>query len=173
VNEEAAMVDRGHGLVPSGEGWFVVNLGDAEWRRSESFGSWCRFEGDARFPQVGINVSILEPGKPACMYHREDTQEGFLVLQGSCLLIVEGEERRLRQWDFFHCPAWTNHVLVGADEPCLVLAVGARPDTNIVYPVEEAALRHGAGVRVETPDADVAYSPYAPTEPVSSPMPAT
>jgi uncharacterized cupin superfamily protein len=170
VTDEARMVDRGHGLVPSGEGWFVVNLADAEWRRSESFGSWCRFEGDARFPQVGINVSIIEPGKPSCMYHGEDTQEGFLVLQGSCLLLVEGEERTLRQWDFFHSPAWTEHVLVGTDEPCLVLAVGARPDLEVVYPAAEVALRHGAGVPVETRDADEAYAPYAPTEPVSSPI---
>jgi uncharacterized cupin superfamily protein len=170
VIEEALMTDRGHGLVPSGDGWFVVNLADAAWERSESFGTWCRFEGEARFPQVGFNVSILEPGKPSCMYHGEDTQEGFMVLQGSCLLLIEGQERTLHQWDFVHCPAWTEHVLVGGEEPCLVLAFGARPDTDVVYPAVEVAQRHAAGVPVETRDPGEAYAPYASTVPVPSPM---
>ena len=42
------------------------------------------------------------------MHHRENAQEGFLVLSGECLLIVEEEERRLRAWDFFHCPGGTH-----------------------------------------------------------------
>ena len=49
------------------------------------------------------------------MYHGESNQD-FLVLSGECLLLVEGEERLLRAWDFFHSPAWTEHVLVGAGE---------------------------------------------------------
>ena len=45
---------------------------------------------------MGINLAVLEPGQPNCMYHGEDEQEDFLVLSGECLLLVEGEERRLR-----------------------------------------------------------------------------
>jgi uncharacterized cupin superfamily protein len=88
--------------------------------------------------------------------------EDFLVLRGECLLIVDGEERLLRAWDFFHAPPNTEHAFVGAgDEPCVMLMVGARSDEGtIVYPRNETALAHGAGVETETDHASVAYSPF-------------
>jgi oxalate decarboxylase/phosphoglucose isomerase-like protein (cupin superfamily) len=59
------------------------------------------------------------------LYHSEGVQEGFFVLSGECTLIVEEEERQLRQWDYFHCPAETRHVIVGAgDGPCAILMLG-------------------------------------------------
>ncbi len=121
------------------------------------------FEGEAGFPQVGISLFVLAPGEPMGMYHWEADQEDFLVLSGEALLIVEGEERPLRQWDFVHCPVRTKHIIVGAGAgPCAVLAVGAREhqagDAWGGYPVEEAALRHGAGVERETNDAAEAYA---------------
>ncbi len=58
--------------------------------------------------QLGINLTVLEPGVPMAMYHWEADQEDFLMLAGEAVLIVEGEERPLRQWDFVHCPAGTN-----------------------------------------------------------------
>ena len=149
------------GLVPEGEGWFVLNAQDAAWHDGD-FGAYTSFQGDVRFPQLGINIGVLMPGQPACMYHREDNQEDFLVLSGECLLLIEGEERRLRAWDFVHCPAWTEHVFVGAgDGPCAVLAVGARASRDIVYPRSELALRHAAGVETETPAPREAYAPFA------------
>ena len=79
------------------------------------------------FSEFGINVSVLEPGSSNCLYHSESQQEAFLVLSGECTLLVDGEERPLRAWDFVHCPAGTEHVFVGAGEaPCVVLMVGAR-----------------------------------------------
>ncbi len=148
------------GLVPRGEGWFVVNARDAAWRDSD-FGAYTRFEGDVHFPQIGINIGILAPGQPACMYHGEDEQEDFLVLSGECLLLVEGEERRLKAWDFVHCPAWTEHVFVGAgDGPCAVLAIGGRSGGDVIYPDSELARRHKAGVEHETKDPKEAYAPY-------------
>jgi uncharacterized cupin superfamily protein len=156
---EAPLERAGEGLEPRGEGWFVVNAAEARWRESPWFGAYTRFEGDAHFPQVGVNIGVLQPGQPSCMYHREGDQEDFLVLQGECLLLVEGEERRLRQWDFVHCPAWTDHVFVGAgDGPCALLALGARTDAGVVYPRSELALRHGAGVEQETPEPEEAYA---------------
>ena len=122
---EADLTPTDAGLVPSSEGWFVVNAREAAWHDGD-FGAYTRFEGEPRFPQVGINIGVLQPGQPACMYHGENEQEDFLVLSGECLLLVEGQERRLRAWDFVHCPAWTEHVFVGAgDGPCAVLAIGA------------------------------------------------
>ncbi|MDF2750388.1 MAG: cupin protein [Gaiellaceae bacterium] len=156
---EAPLEDSGHGLVPQGEGWFVVNAREARWEEG-AFGAFTRFEGEARFSRLGINLSVLPPGTAACMYHGEDEQEDFLVLAGECLLLIEGQERRLRAWDFVHCPAWTEHVFVGAGEgDCLILAVGTRTEgTGVVYPVSELALRHGAGVEREATTGAEAYA---------------
>jgi uncharacterized cupin superfamily protein len=162
VVEEAKLAETETGLVPEGEGWFVVNAREARWQHHEAFGRWCRFEGDERFPLYGINLHVVEPGQPNCMYHREDEQEDFLVLAGECILLIEGEERPLRAWDFVHCPAWTEHVFVGAGSgPCVILMVGTRqPDAGVLYPVSEVALRHGAGVEKETPSPDEAYTRF-------------
>jgi uncharacterized cupin superfamily protein len=159
-----------HGLVPAGEGWFVLNAREARWRPSEGRGAYCTFEGDPEFSQLGIHLVTLAPGEPMAMYHWEADQEDFLVLSGEALLIVEGEERPLRQWDFVHCPAETKHVIVGAgDRQCLVLAVGAR-DRSIGpewggYSVDASAVRHGAGVEHETTDAREAYARFPPRAP--------
>jgi uncharacterized cupin superfamily protein len=160
---EAPLEQTDGGLVPKGEGWFVVNAKEARWLESEAFGSGTVFEGEPAFTQLGINISVVEPGQPVCLYHRENQQEDFLVLQGEGILVVEGEERPLKAWDFFHCPPGTDHVLVGAgDGPCAILAVGFRDkDEEIVYPVSETAARHGASVETETPNPKEAYAPFA------------
>ena len=159
---EAKLNPAGEGLAPHGEGWFVVNAREARWLDGD-YGAYTRFEGDVRFPQLGFNIGVLQPGQPACMYHREEDQEDFLVLTGECLLLVEGEERRLKQWDFVHCPPWTEHVFVGAGtEPCAILAVGARSSRNVVYPANELAQDYSAGVAVETDDPEQAYAHNRP-----------
>lgn len=155
--------------VPSGEGWFVVNVAEAAATASERFGASARFEGEgsARFPEFGINVRLVEPGQPASLYHRENAQEAFLVLSGECLLIAERQERPLRRGDFVHLPAGTAHVLVGAgDGPASVLMVGTRKDPEeLLYEVSEAAARFGASVERETSDEERAYgeNPLRPT----------
>jgi uncharacterized cupin superfamily protein len=162
---EARIEQTPHGTRPTGEGWYVLNVREAAWKESDAFGRWLNLEGDVRWPQLAMNVHVLEPGKPACMYHGENIQEAFLVLAGECILIVEGRERRLRQHDFVHCPAWVDHVFVGAEAPCAVLMIGARPDDEVNYPVDPVAARHGASVPVATPDPTVAYAPFAaPTD---------
>jgi uncharacterized cupin superfamily protein len=171
---ESPLEQTEHGLVPTGKGWFVLNARDAPWVAREGRGAFSEFEGfegASDFSQLGINITILGPGEPMAMYHWEADQEDFLVLAGEGLLIVEGQERPLRQWDLVHCPAGTKHVIVGAgDAPCVVLAVGARdrstgPDWG-GYTVDGAALRQGAGVEQETSDPKQAYSRFpsgAPT----------
>jgi len=160
---EAKLVAGTSGLIPEGEGWFVVNVGDGQWRDSDEFGADCFFEGpNVEFGDLGINICVLSPGQPNCLYHRESVQEDFLVLAGECLLLVDGEERPLKAWDFFHCPPGVDHVFVGAgDGPCAVLMVGARREgIEIVYPVAEVAQRHGASVEAETPLPSEAYARY-------------
>ena len=161
---EAQLDDSGSGRAPAGDGWFVVNVRDTEWMTSDTlFGSGCVFESrQASFPQLGINLSVLEPGQPNCLYHSESQQEAFLVLSGECRLLVDGAERLLGPWDFFHCPAGTEHVFVGAGEgPCVILMAGARTeDEQLLYPVSELAARYGASAAEETPDPKQAYARF-------------
>lgn len=157
---EAKLVETEAGLKPEGEGWFVVNIGEAAAVASRQAGHAWTFEGGpGDFPHFGINVQVLEPGQPSTLYHAEEAQEAFLVLEGKCLLIVEEQERRLRQWDFFHAAPWTAHGFVGAgDRPCAILMVGARnAGPGLRYPVSEVAARHGASVEKETDSAEEAY----------------
>jgi len=165
---EAALEDTGSGLAPTGEGWFVVNVRDTAWIVTDAFGSGCNFES-RRFPfsELGFNISVLEPGKPNCLYHSESQQEAFLVLSGECTLLVDGQERPLRAWDFVHCPAGVEHVFVGAgDEPCVVLMTGVRDeDEQLLYPVSELAARHGASAEKESPDPRQAYARFEDPRP--------
>jgi uncharacterized cupin superfamily protein len=159
VVPEAPVEQEGKGLAPGGPGWFVLNVRDARWRGAAKFGWFTPFESrEGRFEQLGVNVAHLDPGQPACYYHREGDQEDFLVLAGEALLLIEGEERPLKQWDFVHCPPWTDHVIIGAgEEGCTVLAVGARDRRGVVYPESELAQRHNAGAQTETDDPRQAY----------------
>ena len=168
---EAPLEDAASGLAPAGDGWFVVNVRDAEWWTSENgekrpSGSECAFESqEFWFRQLGIRLHVLPPGEPNGLYHSESTQEDFLVLSGECTLLVEGEERLLRAWDFFHSPAGTEHIFVGAgDGPCVILMVGARSeDQRVHYPVSELAARYGASAEAETSDPRQAYVGFEPS----------
>ena len=157
---KAAMKKTAAGLVPAGEGWFVVNAAKARWWGNERFGKACAFEGESRFPHLGINIHVLQPGQPNCMYHRESDQEDFLVLSGTCRLLIEETEVRLKALDFVHCPPGTTHVFVGAGRgPCTILMVGARrPKGSVTYPVSALALKHGAGVSKRTTSPKEAYA---------------
>ena len=168
---EAQLEDSGSGLAPVSEGWFVLNVRDAEWLTSEKgekrpSGSECAFEGSkVEFAELGIRLHVLEPGEPNGLYHAESKQEDFLVLHGDCTLLVDGAERPLRQWDFFHSPPETEHIFVGAgDGPCVILMVGARSgDWRVRYPVSELAARHGASAEEETSDPRQAYTGFEPS----------
>jgi uncharacterized cupin superfamily protein len=158
---EASLAESPAGRAAETDGWFIVNVADAAGMRTNRFGAACRFEvAAARFPEFGINVRVLAPGEPNCLYHREDSQEAFLVLSGECVAIVEEEERRMGAGDFLYTPPGTAHVLVGAgEEPCAVLMVGTRKDPeDLLYPVSEAAARYGASVERETSDEEEAYA---------------
>jgi uncharacterized cupin superfamily protein len=148
----------------------VVNLADLPARRNARMGVTCSPEPrDARFEEFGFNVRLLEPGQFNARYHRENAQEAFLVLSGECLLVVEGREQRLRSGDFFHSPALTGHVFIGAGEgPCTIVMVGGRTRQWIEgegFPVDAVAVRHDAGVRAATDSPAVAYADLPADEP--------
>ena len=161
--DEARVEDTKYGRGPVSDGWFVVNVRDAAWMHSPKFGSACVIETDeVSFPQIGYTIAVLHEGGSSGLYHREDDQEDFLVLSGECIAIVEGEERRLRAWDFLHCPPGTEHIVVGAGPgPCVIFMAGARAHRGQqVYTRDETAIKHGAGVETETPHPKEAYARY-------------
>ena len=155
--------------------WFVENVADLPWLAAEGMGSACVFEDEQRqFDQIGYTLAVLQPGEAGGRYHRElDNQEDFLVLHGECIALVENEERRLRRWDFLHCPPGTEHAFVGAgDGPCVLFCCGARNSRRIVYPRNELALKHGIGVELETTEPKEAYAGlprFAPSPPTPLP----
>lgn len=147
------MEDTPGGRVPAGPGWFVVNVAEARGVTMPGHGAYVPFESRDRAPfaHFGVNIHVLAPGDTSALYHREPMQEGFLVLAGECVVLIEEEEHLLRAWDYFHCPPGTAHALVGAgDGPCAVLMIGARgAGDEATYPRSELAARHGASVPAE------------------------
>jgi uncharacterized cupin superfamily protein len=162
--KEASSQETPYGRYVTSEGWFVLNLADAlAVRNEEKGGAMYPLESrESPFGEFGARVRVVWPGDPSALYHAEGAQEGFLVLSGECTLIVEEEERPLGQWDYFHCPADTRHVIVGAGEgPCAILMIGARPEVETIrYPVSEVAAKYGASVSKETDDPDEAYADW-------------
>jgi uncharacterized cupin superfamily protein len=166
---EAPLRETKYGLVADVDGWFVVNAREARWRERERLGRWCDFEGKRPFRQLGFNISILQPGESIGRYHREAHQEAFLVLSGTCVLVVEGKERKLRAWDFFHSPPGTEHMIVGAGTgPSVIVAVGARGGrTGLVYTVSDVAAKFGVSVSEETTKPAEAYADLPPSRRVA------
>ena len=162
---EAALVETESGLEPSGPGWFIVNVADARWDKNERSGAITAFENwreGPEFPHFGINICVLQPGEPNGKYHAESAQEAFLVLEGECTLLVEGQERTMRKWDFFHCAPHTTHIAVGAgDGPCAILMVGARFEgATLHYPLHPLAEKYGVQTTEDTDDPKVAYADW-------------
>jgi len=154
---------------------FVMNVADAPAMSHSRRAMIIDFEPEnSPWPDTGVNIQIMQPGQPNCRYHSEPVQEDFLVLYGECIVILEGEERPLRQWDFLHCPAGVEHVFVGAgDGPCAVLMIGSRRKDEAHYPVNEVAAKHDASVRTETDEPAEAYADWRqePWSPAPNPWP--
>lgn len=135
------------------DSWWVRNARDLEWTEN-AMGTYCLLAAD----ELAINLNVLGRGQPMALYHHEPHQEGFLVLRGECVAIVDGEEHPLRQWDYFHCPPGVPHVVVGAgDEPALVVGVGSR-------------VGGGGATYPNDPDPRAAYAAYGELERVESPL---
>jgi len=168
---EARIETDENGAAAVTDGWFVLNARDARWRHRPGRGDVLSFDDEAApFAQVGVNIFVLGPGEPMSMYHWEADQEDFLVLSGEALLIIDGEERPLRQWDFVHKPPGVSHTIVGAGSgPCAIVAVGARDhqdgDGWGGYPLDDVAARHNAAAEHDTSDPREAYARFEPGRP--------
>lgn len=153
----------------------VINLSETPAYSHPRRATILRVEPDGHpWPDTGVNVQIMAPGQPNCRYHSEPAQEDFLVLHGECVVILDGEERPLSQWDFLHVPAGVAHVFVGAgDGPCAVLMIGSRRVEAAHYEVNEVAARYDASVSSPTDDPAQAYSDWRqePRQPTPNPWP--
>jgi quercetin dioxygenase-like cupin family protein len=133
--------------------WLVRNARDLRWTEN-AMGAYCELMAD----EFAINLNVLPKGAPMALYHHEPHQEGFLVLRGECVATLDGEEQRLRTWDYLHCPPGVAHVVVGAsEEPALVLAVGSR-------------IGGGRATYPNDPDPRAAYAAYGEQREVPSPL---
>ncbi len=177
---EAQLQDDGVGLVPVSAGWFVLNAHDARWFDKPGQGhslpltGYNEYEAETFFPMLGMAIRVMDPGEPSGTYHWETEQEDFLVLAGEALLIVEGQERRLKQWDFVHCPPETRHAFVGAGKgPCVLLCVSSRQFQKDgpwgFYCADETAARYNAGSPEDTQDGELADARFSPQRPTRHP----
>ncbi len=173
---EAELEQTEAGLVPASVGWFVFNSRDARWFENPGQGhslpltGKTEYEAETFFPMLGMAIRVMEPGEPSSTYHWETEQEDFLVLSGEAVLIVEGQERRLEQWDFVHCPPETRHVFVGAgDGPCVILAASSRQFQKDgpwgYYCADETAARYNASSPEDTQDTELAEARFPPSRP--------
>jgi len=180
VVPEAELEQTDAGLIPANEGWFVLNARDARWFDNPSRGhsvpltGYDEYEAETFFPMLGMAIRVVSPGEPTGTYHWETEQEDFLVLSGEALLIVEGQERPLKQWDFVHCPPETRHAFVGAgDAPCILLCASSRQFQKDgpwgFYCVDETAARHNASSPEETQDGEIADAGLGPSRPTRYP----
>jgi quercetin dioxygenase-like cupin family protein len=172
--DEAKIEETETGLQPADDGWWILNASELGWATVEGTGTWSSFESPkAPSPLLGIGIHILSPGETPGFYHAESNQEGFLVLSGECLAIVEGQERRMGPWDYLHCPPGTAHITIGAgDGPCAILMVGTRdPGGTTQYIADPVAARHGAAVAEPTDSPREAYKGRPPIRPARSPWP--
>ena len=143
--------------------WYVLNARDCPWVEGDKTGLFVGFEDEENnpFPQLGVNVRILRPGQAIGMYHREEGQEDFLVLDGEGIAVVESEERPLRKWDVLHCEPGVAHMIKATgDRPLLLVCAGARPGEPTTYVPDETARRHGISVDEETTDNRAVYADY-------------
>ena len=173
---EAQLDDTDVGLVPASTGWFVLNARDARWFDKPGQGYSVpltgndEYEAETFFPMLGMAIRVVNPGEPTGAYHWETEQEDFLVLSGEGLLIVEGQERVLKQWDFVHCPPETRHAFVGAGAgPLVLLCASSRQFQKDgpwgFYCADEIAARYNASSPEHTQDGELAYARFPPSQP--------
>jgi mannose-6-phosphate isomerase-like protein (cupin superfamily) len=93
---------------------------------------------------------------------REYDEEGFLVLRGECLLVIEEQECDLAPGDFVYCPPGTDHILVGAGARACSSCSAPANDTESSSTQANRSRAHAAPVDAETTSPAEAYRESPP-----------
>ena len=159
---EAQLKDSGSGLAPATEGWFVVNVRDAEWWFADSRGARCSFESEYGEPAVSSHSS----GSTSPYWSQDraaSITQSPLRKRSSCSPGSAGCSSRARSDAF--CPGTSSIRLRGQSTPSWARATGhVPPDGRCAfgpearYPVSELAARYGASVEEETSDPAQVYA---------------
>jgi hypothetical protein len=153
---ESQLEKTEHGLVSKGEGWFVLNKRDAVWRHVDGRGASASLAPISKASGNSSSSASIRScsgsGRTDGHVPLEGRSGGLPRGVGEAVLIIEGEERQLRAWDFVHCPPNTKRVIGGAGSgPCFVIAVGAREHdslcvTGVVYVIKSIRIRARGGI---------------------------
>jgi mannose-6-phosphate isomerase-like protein (cupin superfamily) len=171
VVEEAEIEETEVGLLPKTQGWFIMSALETRWfdkpgqGHSVSLTGYNEYEAETFFPMLGMSIRVAGPGDATTTYHWETEQEGFLVLSGEGIAIIEGEERPLKQWDFVHCPPGTRHAFAGGEPPLVLLCASSRQFQKDgpwgYYCFDETAAKYNAASPEDTQDGEIAYARFA------------
>ena len=171
VVEEAELEETEVGLLPKTQGWFIMSALETRWfdkpgqGHSVSLTGYNEYEAETFFPMLGVSIRVAGPGDATTTYHWETEQEGFLVLSGEGIAIIEGEERPLKQWDFVHCPPGTRHAFAGGEPPLVLLCASSRQFQKDgpwgYYCFDETAAKYNAASPEDTQDGEIAYARFA------------
>jgi mannose-6-phosphate isomerase-like protein (cupin superfamily) len=171
VVEEAELEETEVGLLPKTQGWFIMSALETRWfdkpgqGHSVSLTGYNEYEAETFFPMLGMSIRVAGPGDATTTYHWETEQEGFLVLSGEGIAIIEGEERPLKQWDFVHCPPGTRHAFAGGEPPLVLLCASSRQFQKDgpwgYYCFDETAAKYNAASPEDTQDGEIAYARFA------------
>ena len=149
---EAGLEQTEFGLVPSGEGWFVVNAREARWR-IDDLGAFTASRARRASSRSGSTSSCSRRASRWRCTTTRTTRRTSL-----CSPARRWRSSRARSG---RCGSGTCCIARSAPAtscsarargPCVLLAIGSRSGGEDwgAYPVDETALRHGASVEQET-----------------------
>ena len=70
-----------------------------------------------------VDFAVLKPDTSIGLHRHENNEEMYVILQGSCILTANGEQKRLSKGDIFVNPPFGTHGLINDSEDDLHLLV--------------------------------------------------
>jgi quercetin dioxygenase-like cupin family protein len=67
-------------------------------------------------PRFFLDVYCLKPGQSQAAHAHKEADKVYLGLEGTPVVVVDGETRPLKPGDAVHCPAGSTHALLNQGE---------------------------------------------------------